>query len=151
MNGFVSDRYIRLVKDQVRLRSADERILELSGWLDYVANNIDVLKYQECSYFIVNDGPAAAFATVIDGKRWAEVATEGYGDLQIACNLVHEAAHLEIWTQTGELGSQAYSQSKEREFLFAYRSYLLRAGRLQEVRRLDAHLLLLNAQQERET
>jgi len=147
--GFVSDRYIRLVKEQVRLKPAHAHILESAGWLDYVINHIDILKYQECSYLIVNDDPAAAFATIIDGKRWVEVATDGYTHLQIARYLVHEAAHLEIWTQTGELGSEGYSQSKERDLLRDYRLYLVRAGRLQEVRRLDTHLLSLNTKQER--
>ncbi|MDA2934738.1 SH3 domain-containing protein [Acidobacteria bacterium AH-259-D05] len=138
--GFVSERYIRLVKDSVRLKPEHEHILDAAGWLDYVVGNLDALRYEDCSAFIVNNENAAAYATVHSGVRWAVVATQGYNELQIARNLVHEAAHLETWARTGKLGSQEYSRSKEKDFLVYYRRFLRQTGRVTEIVEIDSQL-----------
>jgi hypothetical protein len=119
-DGFVRDGYVRLVKEHVRLRPADEAILERAGWLDYVVNHIDVLRYHDCWAFVIDGGYAAAYCRVDNAVRLAEVATSGHSDLAIAQHLVHEAAHLEFWTRTGRIGPESYAEAQAEAFLRDY-------------------------------
>jgi hypothetical protein len=141
-----SGRCIRRWNAPLQLKPIQEEILRVSGWLDYVLENIDVLRYRDRPCVTINGERAVAYAAIIKGKRWVEVAVARYDDWEIAQSLVHEAAHLEIWTKCGELGTQEYAISEEKEFLEDYCSYLVKNGDLEDliwVTWVDAELITL--------
>ena len=81
---------------QVEIPDVYATPLRQAGWLDYVVANVDQLDFVRAHYLILDDGTSAiGLATVIRGRRMAQVTTLGRSPLKIAEVIVHEAAHLD--------------------------------------------------------
>jgi hypothetical protein len=78
-------------------------LLQATGFLDYVDSNLDVLRLWDYEAFKHGKDGAIGMAQVINGLRYADIATRGRSDIQNAATLVHEAAHLSGIAQTGQM------------------------------------------------
>src|SRR5438128_2381553 len=50
------------------------RILECTGWFEYVDKNVDVVRYYDAAEFQSQQGPAVGLARYDNGRRIADVA-----------------------------------------------------------------------------
>lgn len=94
-----------------------KRILECTGWLEYVDLNVDVVRYYDMETFQSAQGPAIGLARYESGRRIADVAIKGQTDIDIVSVIVHEAAHLSGIRQLGTYLDQAAATTVQRRFL----------------------------------
>lgn len=127
---------------EVEIPDAYADLLRQAGWLDYVIDNIDQLDFVKAHILVLNDGRrAVGVATVIRGRRMAQVVTLGLSPSDIAKVIVHEAGHLEPWLRSRRQGSEDYAVRVAAKFSKHLKNAQARANVLtqtrQDVKRLQ--------------
>lgn len=98
------------------LLPAHESLLQQAGWLEYVVNNIDEIRYYEWPAFQAGDEIAVGLAECIDGRRIAIIAIGKLSLEEQVTTIVHEAAHLQGVTETGHFFDEGHARKVERRF-----------------------------------
>jgi hypothetical protein len=105
------------------LRPVDFRILQDTGWANYVTTCADSLRYHDVTGFKMPDGRAGAamgISTFRNGWRHIDVATRGYSDELIGSVLTHECAHLQDALSTRRSRDEKYARYIQQRFLSDY-------------------------------
>jgi len=95
---------------------AHRRILEMTGWYDYAASNIDAVEYFDWQNFSHPRGPAIGLAAYARGLRIAQIAISNRSDAEICETIVHEAAHLSGIQQIGEMFDEEEAEAAGARF-----------------------------------
>lgn len=125
--GYVAARYVNSVEtlepdaapgagQSEKFLPAHRKILEETGWFEYVNNNIDVLEYYDYPSFDHPDGPAVGLSFVRNGRRVAQIAVKDMTAEEVAQVLAHEAGHLVGVLQIGTQHSEDVAQAVEAQF-----------------------------------
>jgi hypothetical protein len=98
------------------------RILECTGWLEYVDSNVDVVRYYDFPSFQSASGLAVGLARYENGRRIADIAIKDRPDVDVVTTIVHEAAHLSGISQLGTYLDQDAAHGVETRFLLDART-----------------------------
>jgi hypothetical protein len=101
------------------------RILECTGWLEYVDSNVDVIRYYDFPSFQSASGLAVGLARYENGRRIADVAIKDRPDVDVVTTIVHEAAHLSGISRLGTYLDQDAAHGVETRFLLDARALRL--------------------------
>ena len=104
-----------------------------ANWLDYVTGYVDRLDFIPAHELRLNNGRIAiGVASVVRGCRWAQVATLGRPAKDIARTIVHEAAHLKPYRETGRLAKESTAKELGASFSTHLRDAQARKAQQQE-------------------
>jgi hypothetical protein len=92
------------------------RILEMTGWYEFAASNIDSIQYYDWEAFSHPKGPAIGLAEYTSGKRIASIALKNLNDVQACWVIVHEAMHLSGINQTGQMHGEQQAEAAAAQF-----------------------------------
>ncbi len=113
-----------------KLLPEHRRILEITGWYNYVSSNIDSIEYYPWNSFSHPNGPAIGMATQVNGIRTAYIALNNRSDSQVCETIVHEAAHLAGIAQRGQMFGEEEAQAVAARF---WRKWLSVSQRYQDL------------------
>ena len=105
------------------------RILECTGWLEYVDSNVDIVRYYNFPSFQSASGLAVGLARYENGRRIADVAIKDRPDVDVVTTIVHEAAHLSGISRLGTYLDQDAAHGVETRFLLDARALRLQTQR----------------------
>ena len=88
------------------------------SWLDYVTRAVDRIDFIPAHRLRLSDERICiGAASVVRGCRWEQVATLGRTAQDIAETIVHEAAHLASFHDTGRLCGESRAEETEDRFV----------------------------------
>ena len=111
------------------IRPEHARILDDAGWLDFVLENCDEVRYYDSTSLNVGgEGPYVGLAEFRNDRRIVHIATKNRSDVQIAEVLAHEAGHLSGLNIGNALADEATAEEHAERFRRDYRIAQARLG-----------------------
>lgn len=118
--GYAAEREIKSLAvidtGSEKLLPAHRKLLEETGWLEYVEANIHEVRYYDRTAFNTITGLAVGLSEYLSGRRVADVALRDRPLHEQVATVVHEAGHLAGIEQSGQMFDEQHAQAVEKRF-----------------------------------